>query len=66
MEEFKPHMVTESDAGVQEEIKQGKAFWFGRDNYGRPIIVYRAANHFPNYKDINDAFKVQENANSCR
>lgn len=51
-------MVTEGDAGVQDEIKQGKCFWFGRDGNGRPIVVYRAAHHFPNYKDINDAFKV--------
>lgn len=41
--DYQPHKITEND--VRECCEAGKAFFYGRDKLGRPILIIRAARH---------------------
>jgi hypothetical protein len=46
VQEYQPHKITEED--IKSVTDAGKAFFYGRDKLGRPILVIRAAKHRTN------------------
>eukprot|EP01080_Neovahlkampfia_damariscottae_P010287 gene10287-2704_t len=54
--EFKPDSLNEKE--FPDEIAFGKIFIYGFDKHKRPVIIIKAARHWPNAETLEDSWKL--------